>query len=131
MDVPERTSVAPSPRCQAEGMLSPGANRSTQVPRLEKEARKSPIVDAPTVIAWLTRAGDCAQASPALFPAAATVVTPEATRDRTAVSSEADAAPPRLRLATAGELWFARTQSIPAITVLVEVEPVQPKTRTA
>lgn len=50
---------------------------------------------------------------------------------RTAVSSAADALPPRLMLATDGPAWFAVTQSTPAITPALDPLPWQLRTRTA
>ena len=43
---------------QAEVMLEPGANRSTQVPKLENDERASVLVVDPTVFADATRAGE-------------------------------------------------------------------------
>ena len=45
-------------------------------------------------------------------------------------SSAVETPPPRLMFATAGLTWFCVTQSTPAITPVVEPEPVQPRTRT-
>ena len=87
-------------------MLDPGAKRSTQVPKLEKDDRASVLVELPTVRAWDTRAGDELQALALLLPAAIAKVTPDAIELRTASSSAVDAPPPRLILATAGaEDW--------------------------
>jgi cytochrome P450 len=49
----------------------------------------------------------------------------------TAVSSAADALPPRLMLATAGVAWLAVTQSTPAMTPEKVPDPLQSRTRTA
>ena len=46
------------------------------------------------------------------------------------MSTAAEAVPPRLRLATAGFTWLARTQSTPVITPELVPEPSQPSTRT-
>jgi hypothetical protein len=55
---------------QADVMLDPGANRSTHVPKLEKEERASVLVELPTVSACDTRAGEEKQALALLLPAA-------------------------------------------------------------
>ena len=49
MEVPLIVFVAVSDPIQSEVMFSPGANRSRQLPKLEKPARASLIVVAPTV----------------------------------------------------------------------------------
>ena len=65
------TAVAELLAIPADRVLTPGANRSTQVPKLEKEARVSLLGStAPTVIASGARAGEMLQASPLLLPAA-------------------------------------------------------------
>jgi hypothetical protein len=48
----------------------PGAKMSTTEPKLEKDARASAIVVAPTVFALGARAGDVFPASPPSLPAA-------------------------------------------------------------
>jgi hypothetical protein len=53
-------------------MEAPGANMNKQPPTLEKEARVSLEVVAPTVMAEGAEAGDCAHASPPLLLPAAT-----------------------------------------------------------
>lgn len=58
--------------CHAEVMVEPGANRSRQVPWLEKEERASDWVVAPTVRAFATRAGERVQALVFSLPAATT-----------------------------------------------------------
>ena len=62
--------VAASPVFQADVMFEPGANRSTHVPKLEKDDRASVFVELPTVSACDTRAGDELQALALLLPAA-------------------------------------------------------------
>ena len=62
--------VAVSLVFQAEVMLEPGAKMSTQVPKLENEARASVLVVAPTVIAAATRAGEVLHALALELPAA-------------------------------------------------------------
>jgi hypothetical protein len=51
-------------------MSWPGAKMSTQVPKLEKLARESDLVVAPTVIASLVRAGELPHAFALSLPAA-------------------------------------------------------------
>ncbi len=51
MLVPEMVLMAVSLVCHADVMPTPGPNRSTQDPKLEKEARTSEASDAATVIA--------------------------------------------------------------------------------
>src|SRR3954470_12107216 len=99
-------------------MLTPGAYRSTQDPKLENDACLSAESLAATVTAPGTRAGEAVQASTAEFPAATTVVTPSSMTAWMAASTVLLAAPPRLRLATAGipAAWFAAIQSRPATT---------------
>ena len=57
---------------------TPGAKRSTQVPKFEKLARASVLVLAATVSAAGTRAGDWVHALILLLPAATAYTTPEA-----------------------------------------------------
>lgn len=59
--------------------FNPGAKMSTTDPKLEKDARSSVIVVAPTVITSETRAGEVLMASALSFPAATTTCTPLAT----------------------------------------------------
>ena len=74
MEVPEIMLVFPS--FQVEMTFKPGAQISTMAPKLENVAFASWIVEAPTVIACLTRAGEVPFASLLSFPAATTMVTP-------------------------------------------------------
>jgi len=74
MEVPEMVLVFPS--FQVEVTFKPGAQISTGAPQLEKSAFTSAIVEAATVIACLTRAGEKLLASWLLFPAATATVTP-------------------------------------------------------
>ena len=83
-------------------MSLPGANRSTQAPKLENEERWSVRVVDPTVRASATRLGEPLQASLLSLPAATTMLTPAATALRTAVSRALELPPPRDILATAG-----------------------------
>lgn len=46
------------PVFQIERMLRPGAKMSTHLPKLEKYARSSPMVEAPTVMAPTAAAGE-------------------------------------------------------------------------
>src|SRR5215213_1279031 len=114
---------------QAETMPTPGANQSTQLPKLDQEAFRSVLSMAPMVMASGTRAGVVLHASWAM---------PSAIIRPTASSTELFAAPPSDRFATAGarlvtggSWWSAMTQSIPAMTPLQLPEPSQPRTRTA
>ena len=43
---------------QADRIAEPGAKISTTLPKLENDERASVLVVAPTVMAWVTRAGD-------------------------------------------------------------------------
>jgi hypothetical protein len=65
------------------------------------------------------------------LPAATEVETPELIRFWTAVSSVVDAPPPSERLATAGSVRLAVTQSTPEMTVESVPSPLQSSTRTA
>src|SRR5690348_4676965 len=66
----------PRPSTHAEVMFSPGAKMSTQLPKLENDARASVLVVAPTVMADGVLAGDTLQAFSFELPAATTSVTP-------------------------------------------------------
>ena len=112
-------------------MDEPGAKISTTEPVLENDERASAIVDDPTVIASATLAGDELDASALELPAAIEYVTPLLIELRTAVSRAVETPPPRLMLATAGLMWFAVTQSTPAMTPALVPEPLQLSTRTA
>src|SRR5262245_57066743 len=131
MEVPLIVLLSASPVFQDEVMLWPGAKMSTHPPKLENEARASVLVVAPTVMASAARAGEVLHASLLSLPAAIAYTTPAATERRTASSSARSAPPPRLMLATAGFVWLAVTQSMPATTPAVEPEPEQLNTRTA
>ena len=74
MEVPEIILVFPS--FQVEMTFNPGAQTSTGAPKLEKVALTSAMVEAATVSACLTRAGEYLLASSLLFPAATAMVTP-------------------------------------------------------
>jgi hypothetical protein len=100
MDVPDNFAMALLPRLDAEIMSLPGAKMSTHEPKFEKLARISVIVDAPTVMADGSDAGDVEQASRLLFPAATVYTTPAATLVATAAFMEMEKGPPRLMLAT-------------------------------
>ena len=95
------------PGIHADVMLTPGANRSTQVPKFENDARVSVLSVAPTVIASGVAAGEKVHASADELPAATAYVTPAAVERVTAASSVASNEPPRLMLAAAGTLGFA------------------------
>src|SRR6266508_754269 len=110
---------------QDEVMLTPGAKMSTQVPKLENEARLSLMSVAPTVIAAGTRAGLKLQALALLLPAAMAYVTPELIELATALSRVVSMPPPRLMFATAGLMEWPVTQSMPAATCAVVPLPLQ------
>lgn len=57
-EVPEIVLTLRFPEFQIERMLSPGAKMSTHLPWLEKYARSSEMVDAPTVMAPSAAAGE-------------------------------------------------------------------------
>jgi hypothetical protein len=87
MEVPDKTAVAESSLNQVDKIETPGANKSTQVPKLEKDARASVLPVAPTVIAAGTLAGETVHEFKLLFPAATTYVIPEFIELTTALSS--------------------------------------------
>src|SRR5438132_1428002 len=130
IEVPLIVLVAVSLVFQDDVMPCPGAKMSTQVPKLENEARASVLVVAPTVIAWATRAGESLHAFWFSLPAAIPYVTPELIERTTAASRVLSAPPPRLMLATAGLIALAVTQSMPATTPEVLPLPLQSSTRT-
>lgn len=70
MEVPEMLLVSVLLPIQELMTLWPGAKMSTTLPKLENEARASPIVVAPTVMAEGARAGDVFAALALSFPAA-------------------------------------------------------------
>jgi len=70
IDVPEMLLVALVLPIHALITFCPGAKMSTTEPKLEKDARASAIVVAPTVFALGARAGDVFPASVPSFPAA-------------------------------------------------------------
>src|SRR5262249_39113506 len=133
IDVPLRVARAVSllPLTNDDTMLTPGAKMSTQVPKLENEARLSLASVAPTVIAAPTRAGESLHAFWFSLPAAIAYVTPALIERCTAASRAALAPPPRLMFATAGLIAFLVTQSTPLITPAFVPLPLQSSTRTA
>jgi len=86
---------------------------------LEKLARESLCVVAPTAIALVARDGEPWQASADSLPAATTTVTPLATSRLTAESIARLGPPPSDMLTTAGSRRLAATQSIAAMIQLV------------
>jgi len=70
IDVPEMLLVAVLLSIHALMIFCPGAKTSTTAPKLEKDARASAIVVAPTVFALGARAGDVFPALAPSFPAA-------------------------------------------------------------
>ena len=99
--MPETVTLADGDPIHPPVIPAPGAKISTQLPKLENDARASRIVVAPTVIADGALAGDRVHASVDSFPAAATTVIPALVRRRIASLIEVDAAPPIERLRTA------------------------------
>ena len=130
MEVPLIEAMAVVEAVPADVIPTPGAYRSTQAPKLEKDAWRSDASLAATVSALGTRAGELVHASTAELPAAATTVTPSLTRAWTAVSTMVLAVPPRLRLATAGvpAWWCTATHSSAAMTSELKPDPAQSKT---
>lgn len=84
MEVPRRVADAASFRLLAERIPPPGANKSKQVPKLEKSDLSSFLSVDPTVMAVGSDAGLSRQASMLSFPAATTTTTPVATSAATA-----------------------------------------------
>ena len=74
IEVPEMVLVFPS--FQVEVTFTPAAQISTEGPQLENGAFISPKVEAATVIASLTRAGEVLPASRLSPPEGTTTVTP-------------------------------------------------------
>lgn len=72
IDVPLAVRVAVLLVYHAEGMFTPGAKMSRQLPKLENDARASLVPVAPTVIADGVRAGEVLQAFALELPAATT-----------------------------------------------------------
>ena len=70
IDVPLKVAVAVSLVRQADTMLEPGAKISTTLPKFENDERASFIVEEPTVMAALTRAGEELEAFVFELPAA-------------------------------------------------------------
>src|SRR5689334_17283432 len=86
IEVPLSTRTESSALAKSDLISTPGAKMSTQVPKLEKDARRSDRSVAPTVMAAGSRAGDSLHASWLSLPAAATYVTPDAMDALTALS---------------------------------------------
>ena len=99
IDVPVKTAVAVSLVYHADGILTPGATRSTQGPPFENAAHASDRSDAATVNASGTPAGEISHAFFALLPAATTNRTPSAIAPFTAASAALLRDPPRLMFA--------------------------------
>jgi hypothetical protein len=124
MDVPVMVLVAVLLVHHADVTFRPGANRSTHAPKLlpcvdDVTHLASDEVEAATVIAESTRAGETPHALTLSLPAATTVVMPAAIRSRTLSSnawlvvSRPDASiAARLIFATAGVAWLPMTESI-------------------
>src|SRR5688500_4360655 len=78
MEVPLMVAFAVVELMPADAMPAPGAYRSTQGPKLEKEACRSEESLAATVKTSGTRAGELSQASTMELPAATATETPSA-----------------------------------------------------
>ena len=70
IEVPLKVAVAVSLVNHADKIPEPGANISTTLPKFENDDRESELVDDPTVIASLTRAGEELEAFVFELPAA-------------------------------------------------------------
>src|SRR5262245_7734231 len=103
----------------------------TQLPKFEKDARASVLDDAATLVALAALDGDELHAFALEFPAATARNTPADARLFAEVFTAEENPPPSDMLATAGLMWFVRTQSMPAITPEFVPEPLQLSTRTA
>ena len=111
-------------------MLDPGAYTSTQLPKFENDDFASLIVDDATVVAAPALDGEKLHALALLLPAATAMNTPAFDRLVVAVLSDEEKPPPSDMLATAGLMWFTRTQSRPAMIPEVDPDPLQLSTRT-
>ena len=132
IDVPLIVCLAVDEPSPAPTMDSPGAKRSTQEPKLENQARESDWVEAPTVNADGSRAGETSHAFCASLPAATATMNPSAVSWATALSRVEDALPPRLKLTTPRRVPRSteRIHESPASTPDVEPAPSQSRTRT-
>ena len=113
-------------------MSTPGANMSTQEPKLENAARVSVRSVAPTLTTPNADAGEPKHASRSSFPAATATKIPSSTARVEAAFTAASSGPPRLMLSTAGspDWWSATTQSSPATRVSEVMPVIQLNTRT-
>mmetsp|Transcript_94424 Transcript_94424/g.267221 ORF Transcript_94424/g.267221 Transcript_94424/m.267221 type:complete len:334 (-) Transcript_94424:378-1379(-) len=109
-EVPEILRSAVSEAGEAASTSTPGAQTSTQGPRLVKSALSPQRVRAPTVRASGTAAGDRSQASPPSLPAETTTGKPAAARFCTALSQG-----PYLELPSEMETTHCPPQGRPAI----------------
>jgi len=130
MDVPEIVFVAVLEPIQADMMLLPGAKVSTQVPKLEKLERASVLVLEPTQMPKGADAGEVLQAFALLLPAATTITAPARWAPSTASLDAWLKPPPKdMEPTRAPARW--PTQLTPAMTPVVEPDPVRPSTFTA
>lgn len=95
MEVPEMVLVALLPPIQADLIRTPGAKMSREVPKLEKLARASVLLVAPTVKAVGSEAGEKLLALALSLPAATTVKIPAETASATASLVAVLRTPPR------------------------------------
>jgi len=112
MEVPLNVCLPVSLVWSAETMLLPGAQISTQDPKLLKPERASVLVVEPTVTAEGTNAGEKKHASELVLPAATTTVTPALTAASTAACIALCVPwPPKLMLEMVGLFAFVASQS--------------------
>ena len=88
------------------------------------------LVDDITLVTADALAGEKLQEFALEFPAATATKTPAFARLLTAAFTLVEKPPPSDMFATAGLMWFVRTQSTPAMIPLQVPEPEQFRTRT-
>ena len=117
IEVPDISTYASSPVCEADRISSPGATTLTHLPPLLETLNVSSIRVAPTVTAVAARAGVHVQASVCSLPAATAGNTPALSSLSIAMSNmSVSISPPRERTATAGPLLCSRTNSTESST---------------
>ena len=130
IEVPLIVFVAVSLVRHADRIDEPGAKISTPLPKLENDERASVLVDAPTVIASATRAGEKLAALVFELPAAIAYVTPAASNCARRFERGRRAAA-QAHVGDRRADTVVVTQSTPAITPALEPDPLQESTRTA